>query len=211
MHLRMLWSPALLDRGPPHSAGMGDRGIWGGWKKRVASLAKTAGEETPWRGKRALPRPPVPLRGRAGSAAIPPDRMPGAVLLAVSPGEGSEPGRATGPGAGEGGVQSGAGRGLRFSERRSGRRGGRDETGVGGASSSGSAAVVGWAGPGAGPPAPGAPQRKARWAGRDLGAGPPAPGAPQRKARWAGRGRGRGLGLQWAGPAAEGQCPRRVL
>lgn len=77
--VRMLWSPALPDRSPPHSAGIGDRGSWGGWKKRVASLAKTVGEETPWRGKRALPRPPVPLRGRAGSAAIPPDRLPGAV------------------------------------------------------------------------------------------------------------------------------------
>ncbi|XP_055254808.1 intermediate filament family orphan 2 [Moschus berezovskii] len=123
MHLRMLWSPALPDRGPPHSAGIGDHGSWGGWKKGIASLAKTAGEETPWRGKRALPRPPVPLRGRAGSAAIPPDRLPGAVLRAVSPGEGSEPGRATGPGAGEGGVQSGAGRGLGRQERRRGRHG----------------------------------------------------------------------------------------
>ena len=26
MHLWMLWFPALLDRGPPHSAGIGDRG-----------------------------------------------------------------------------------------------------------------------------------------------------------------------------------------
>ena len=36
-------------------------------------------------------------------------------------------------------------------------------------------------------------------------------GAPQRRAGWAGRAWGLGLCLQWAGPAAEGQCRLRVL
>uniref|UniRef100_A0ABI7YTK4 Intermediate filament family orphan 2 n=3 Tax=Felidae TaxID=9681 RepID=A0ABI7YTK4_FELCA len=46
---------------------------------------------------------------------------------------------------------------------------------------------------------------------RASGAGPRSRGAPQREAGWAGRGQGRGLCLQWAGPAAEGQCRPRVL
>uniref|UniRef100_F7C234 Intermediate filament family orphan 2 n=2 Tax=Equus TaxID=9789 RepID=F7C234_HORSE len=129
----------------------------------------------------------APLRGRAGSAAVPANRVPGAALRSASPGEESEPGRAAGPGAGDGVLRWAAGRGQSC---------GQPVSGAG-------TAAQPWSGRSPGPWA---------WPGAAAsGAGPRAPGAPQRAAGWAGRARGRGLCLQWAGPAAEGQCRPRVL
>lgn len=99
-------------------------------------MVEDVGDGAPYR-KRSLPRLPVPLRGRAGSAAIPRNPEPGAALRSVSLGKDSEPGRAAGPGAG-----SGSGPAQSWVESELQTADPRESRGVGGATEP-------WAGPGA--------------------------------------------------------------
>lgn len=101
MHLRMLRSaspstPRFL--APRGNLGSGELG----WERSEASLAEDVGERDPLR---EMPGLPVPLRGRAGSAAASANRVPGAALRSVSPGKESKLGGAAGPRTGEGVVQ----------------------------------------------------------------------------------------------------------
>ncbi|XP_004426166.1 PREDICTED: intermediate filament family orphan 2 [Ceratotherium simum simum] len=77
---------------------------------RVLRVGDVPAEALPYPGKVDLGRPRLEWGGRAGSAAAPANRVPGAALRSVSRGEESEPGGAAGPGAGGGVVQPAAGR-----------------------------------------------------------------------------------------------------
>lgn len=70
-----------------------------GWgrERSGASYLEDVGGRGALTGKCALLRLPVPLRGRAGSAAVPANRGPSADLRSASPGKESEPGQTVGP------------------------------------------------------------------------------------------------------------------
>lgn len=111
IHLRRLWSPGSSRPRSPSPRGNLGPGSWGGVEEKRGLLDRGRGGGDFLKGETSAAVAACPfIRGRAGSAAVPPNRVPGAALRSVSPGKESEPGWRAGPGAGEGVVQPGAGR-----------------------------------------------------------------------------------------------------
>lgn len=108
MHLRVIRSPSLPGREVPHPVSIWGRGNWSEEEEKRSLLGRRQEERAPYRGSRALLGLSVPLRGRAGFAADPANRRPGAALRYLSRGKESEHRWVAGPGAGEGVVQPGS-------------------------------------------------------------------------------------------------------